>query len=257
LDLLFLIETGWVDKDIIHVTNLTSSTCVCGYGQQLTWYLHSGSGSLLEVPSDWLHGDVISLAGSPAKQPSHGQCLIPFISVPAPVWLQPQHISLSRDADGLGHSEYVPQLAAPLISPFPRPQLNQRIPQRSSSGAFDIASRPHFSKHKRLGQNPSCIAHIPCAPQGRQRLLRFRYLRMVDPVRLMGPASLTACEQNPPPPPSSTKSGRLFGRGGLGEPRPSLSTRHDSNVWARDSCVDINSWIRTCATAQCRRRLRP
>ena len=82
-------------------------------------------------------------------------------------------------------------------------------------------------------------------------------------ARLMGWATLTIPRsQNPPPPPSSTKSGRFFGRGGLGMLRPPLppqTIRHDPNVFGglRFIDMDINRKIRTCPPPQCCRRLRP
>jgi hypothetical protein len=66
------------------------------------------------------------------------------------------HISLSPDADGLGHSKNLAhdKLAATsnLTSPLLGAQLNSRISQRSSSGAFDTASKPHTYKRSTLGK---------------------------------------------------------------------------------------------------------
>ncbi|KAL2169930.1 hypothetical protein VTG60DRAFT_5474 [Thermothelomyces hinnuleus] len=62
--------------------------------------------------------------------------------------------------------------------------------------------------------------------------------------------------QNPPPPPSSTKSGRLFGKGGLGECGCArLLPRNLRCCWAGHSWLGVNRRFRTCPPPEHRRRL--
>lgn len=68
--------------------------------------------------------------------------------------------------------------------------------------------------------------------------------------------------QNPPPPPSSTKSHRLFGKGGLGELPAVLALQPIASIVIAVSfergthCWVVNRRSRTCSAAQHGRRLR-
>ena len=184
---------------------------------------------------EWLRGDVIS-GPNHLKPPvaciNQPKCLPDRrILQPAPV-STPEH-SLFEEAGRTRTSKHSncnllsPDIILPRACNCPGASALRRRNEPTSRLIIETLSQTQ-TPHSRP---PSpCIEHTPCAPRGRQRPHRFRYLRGLHCARLTGWAALTTIPwtQNPPPPPSSTKSGRFFGRGGFGTLRPSLPSQTPS-----------------------------
>jgi hypothetical protein len=157
--------------------------------------------------------------------------LLPVLTLTSPTYF------VSKNSTDLLKHSSIARRTCPL---FLRVQLNQR----RFFSTFIV-------RHRSASPNPTASKHNSCASVAMHRTYSMRASRAPTASQIQVLEAGFCCridelgdanhqsKQNPPPPPSTTKSGRLFGRGGLGELRlPSLPATTSlvmmAWIWARD-----------------------